>query len=136
MNNDLQESSTKVNKYTASDYSLFIHCLFHSNKNKHDFYRGENTMKKFCADLRKIATEIINCKKKERNVTSDKETRAEIQKQTLCYICKQALNEIFIEDENYYRVQDHCHFTGKFRGVPHSICYQRYKTQRSSCGFS
>ena len=29
----------KINKQKACGYSLFTHCLFDNNKNKHDFYR-------------------------------------------------------------------------------------------------
>ena len=42
-------------------YTLFID----NNKSKHDFYRGEDSIKKFCADLREHASEIINCERKE-----------------------------------------------------------------------
>ena len=31
------------------------------------------------------------------------------------------------DNENYYKVRDHCHYTGKFRGTAHSICNLRYK---------
>ena len=44
--------TTKVNKHTPSGYSLFTHCSFDETKNKIDYYRGENCMKKFCLDLR------------------------------------------------------------------------------------
>ena len=77
--NNPQESYTKkIYKHAVCSYSLFINCLLDSNKNKHDFYRGENPTKKICAYLRKHANQIINCKKK--NVTSDKEARKEMQK--------------------------------------------------------
>ena len=29
----------------------------------------------------------------------------------------------------YQKVRDHCHYTGKLRGPPHSICILRYKVQ-------
>ena len=34
-----------------------------------------------------------------------------------------------IDDDNkeYYRVRDHYHYTGKYRGVQHSICNLRYE---------
>ena len=47
----------------AIHYSHTIHLT--SNKLKHGFYSGEDPMKKFCADLRKHVTEIINFEKKE-----------------------------------------------------------------------
>ena len=55
------------------------------------------------------------------------------EKQKTCHICK----EKFCYDKNkkseyalYHRVRDHCHFTGKFRGVAHSICNLRYKVPK------
>ena len=29
-----------------------------------------------------------------------------------------------------YKVRDHCHYTGKFRGAGHNICNLRYKIPR------
>ena len=39
----------------------------------------------------------------------------------LSHTCKQEFNDIFDEDENYPRVQDHFHYTVKYRGEAHSI---------------
>ena len=30
-------------------------------------------------------------------------------------------------DKNHHKVRDHCHYTGKYRGVTHDICNLRYK---------
>ena len=58
--NNLEESSTtEINKHTPSGYSLFTHCSFDKTKNKLDYYRGEDCMKKFCLNLREHATKII-----------------------------------------------------------------------------
>ena len=49
-----------------------------------------------------------------------------------CHICKKK----FYNDENdekykkYYKVRDHDHYTGKFRGAAHSVCNLRYSTTR------
>ena len=59
-NDPEKSSSTKINKHTASGYSLFRHCLFDKSKNKFDYYRGNNCMKNFSIDLREQAEKIIS----------------------------------------------------------------------------
>ena len=41
--------------------------------------------------------------------------------QGICYICKKEF------DKKNYKVRDHCHYTGKYRGAAHNICNLRYK---------
>ena len=63
--NNLEESSTtKINHHTPSGYSIFTHCSFDKSKNKLNYYRGEDCMKRFCKDLKEHAIKIINCEKK------------------------------------------------------------------------
>ena len=59
-NNPKKSSTNKISKHTASGYSLFRNCSFDTIKNKLDYYRGKNCMKKFFLDLREHATKIIN----------------------------------------------------------------------------
>ena len=61
--------TTKISKHTACSYSLLTHCSFDDSKNKYDFYRSADCMKRFCADLKKHSTEIINYEKKENGTT-------------------------------------------------------------------
>ena len=71
--NNLEESSTtEINKHTPSGYSLFTHCSFDKTKNKLDYYRGEDCMKKFCLNLREHATKIINYEKKKNDSINKK----------------------------------------------------------------
>ena len=64
-NNPEKASTTKVNKHTPSGYSLFTCSPFDTIDNNFDYYRGEVCMKKFCEDLKKHVTRIINHEKKE-----------------------------------------------------------------------
>ena len=57
-------SIAKVNKHTACGYSLFTHYSFNSNKNKHDYYRGEDCTKNFCKRFKEYKTEIIDYAKR------------------------------------------------------------------------
>ena len=51
-NNPNKSSTTEINKHTPSGYSINTHCSFDKTKNKLDYYRGKDCMKKFCEDLR------------------------------------------------------------------------------------
>ena len=44
--------------------------------------------------------------------------------QEICYICKKEFDKC---DKKHYKVRDHCHYTGKYRGAAHNICNFRYK---------
>ena len=86
-NNPEESSTAEINKHTPSGYSLFTHCSFDKTKNKLDYYRGEDCMKKFCKDLRENATKIINYEKKKMISLTIKEEIYH-NKQKICYICK------------------------------------------------
>ena len=119
-NNPEESSTTEINKPTPSGYSLFTHCSFDKTKNKLDYYRGKDCMKKFCKDLRKYTTKILNYKKKKMIPLRIKE-EMDHNKQKICYICKKEF------DKKNYKVRDSCHNTGKYRGAAHNICNLRYK---------
>ena len=63
INNPNESSTTKINKHTPSGYSVFTHCSFDESKNKLNYYRGKDCMKKFSKDLREHASKIINYEK-------------------------------------------------------------------------
>ena len=117
-NNPKESSTIEINKHTPSGYSLFMPCSFDKTKNKLDCYRGIDCMKKFCKDLRKHATKIINYEKKKMIPLTIKE-EIDHNKQKVCYICKKEF------DKKNYKVRDH--YTGKYRGAAHNICNLRYK---------
>ena len=126
--NPEKSSTTKINKHTPSVYSLFTHCSFNKAKNKLDYYRGEDCMKKFCKDLRKHATKIINYEKKEMIPLTKKEEKNH-NKQNVCHICRKEFNTDD-NDKKYHKVKDHCHYTGKYGGAAHDICNLRYKISK------
>ena len=64
INNPNESSTTKINKHVPSGYSIFTHCSFDESKNKLNYYRGKDCMKKFSKDLREHASKIINYEKK------------------------------------------------------------------------
>ena len=122
-NNPNESSTTEIYKHTPFGYSLFTHCSFDKTKNKLDYYRGKDSMKKFCKYLREHATKIINYEKKKMIPLTIKE-KIHYNEQEICYICKKEFGK---SDKKNYKVRDHCHYTGKYRGAAHNICNLRYK---------
>ena len=59
-----QTLTTHLAEQLASSYSLFTYCSIDATKNKLDYYRGKDCMKKFCKDLKEHVTKIINYEKK------------------------------------------------------------------------
>ena len=50
-------------------------------------------------------------------------------KPEVCYVCKKGFTT-YDSYKEYYKVKDHCHYTGKYRGAAHNICNLRYKTPK------
>ena len=121
-NNPEESSTTKINRHTPSGYSIFTHCSFDKSKNKLNYYRGEDCMKRLCKDLKEHAMKIINCEKKVMTPLT-KEEKEDYNNQKVCYICKKE----FIDD----KVRDHCHYTSKYRGAAHKTCNLRYKIPKN-----
>ena len=126
INNHNESSTTKINKHTPSGYSIFTHCSFNKSKNKLNYDRGKDCMKKFSKDLREHVTKIINYEKK-KMIPLTTEEKIYHNKQKICYICKKEFNE---NDKRNYKVRDHCHYTSKYRGDAHNICNLRFKVLR------
>ena len=126
INNPKESSSTKINKHIPSGYSIFTSCSFDESRNKLNYYRGKDCMKKFYEDLRIHATKIINYEKK-KIIPLTTEEKINYNDQKVYYICKKEFDTI---DKKNYKVRDHCHYTGKYRGAAHNICNLRDKVPK------
>ena len=62
--NPKESSTTEINKHVPSGYSIFTHCSFNESKNKLNYYRGKDCMKKFSKDLREHTSKIISYENK------------------------------------------------------------------------
>ena len=83
-------------------------------------------MKKFSEDLREHASKIIDYEKK-KMIPLTTEEKIYPNKQKICYICKKEFSN---NDKKNYKVRDHCHYTGKYRGAAHDICNLRCKVSK------
>ena len=126
INNPNESSTTKINKHTPLGYSMFTHCSFDKSKSKLNYYRGKDCMKIFSKDLREHASKIIDYEKK-KMIPLTTEEKIYHNKQKKCYICKKEFSN---NEKKNYKVRDHCHYMGKYRGAAHNICSLRYKVSK------
>ena len=60
--------------------------MIDATKNKLDYYRGKDYMKRFCIDLRKHATKIINYEKTEMIPLTNEEQNYIVRKKYVIYV--------------------------------------------------
>ena len=126
INNPNESSTTKINKHTPSGYSVFTSCSFDESRNKLNYCRGEDCMKKFCKDLKEQATRITKYEKK-KIIPLTKEEKINYNDLQICYICKKEFDK---SDKKHHKVRNHYHYTGKYKGAAHNICNLRYKVPK------
>ena len=105
INNPNKSSATKINKHAPSGYSIFTSCSFDESRNKFNYYRAKDCMKKFCEDLKEHATRIINYEKK-KIIPLTKEEKINYNKEKICYLCKKEFDN---DDKKNHKVRDHSH---------------------------
>ena len=90
-------------------------------ENNHTLYHGEDCIIKFCTSLKEHALNV-NYFEKKIMLPFIKEEPKLYQDAKACQICGKRILKKFANDKNFRKVRDHCHFTGKYRNAPHSIC--------------
>ena len=74
--NNPEKSYTEIKaKHDPSGYSWRLIRLFDAT-NEHNFYRGRDSIEKFCKYLKQLAIKIINYKKKEMILLTDDENKS------------------------------------------------------------
>ena len=107
---------------------MVIYCSFDSSKNKHDYYRSKCCFRKFCEDLRKHITKIVNYKKQPIFRCTEEEKQSYCM-QEIYHTCRKEFEDCN-DNRKYHKVQDHRHYPGKYREAAHNACNLRYKIPR------
>ena len=83
-------------------------------------------MRNFSLDLGEHAEKIINYEQAEIK-TQTKEERRVHRSQNVCHICKQAFKT---DDSKYYKIKDHCYYTGNYIGAAHVVRCKKCRSPR------
>ena len=124
---DLNPESSYTKQYQKHEpisFYYYIKCF--DNKIylpiKERSYTGQNAEQVFLKYLEEDIKMIANIPKR-CIIFKDKE-REQFNEETRCWICKGEFDD---NDKNKKKVQDHCHFTGRYRGAAHNLCNLNYR---------
>ena len=102
-------STTKVRENVPSGFSISKISSFRSIENKHDGYRGNDCMKKFCEFSRERSIKIINFKNKKNEVINKGGSGIMWKCKTEFYL---KTDNKYMEDKIYLKGRDLFHYTG------------------------
>ena len=126
---DEMRGETKLyQKHVPSTFSFYVVSrvedfsmdpVTYTSQNKND-----QVNKIFLENLEKIAKEIYETFKESKPMIFDENAKRLHESQNERYACGEKFNP---KSQEYRKVRDHCHYTGKYRGALHSKCNLRLK---------
>ena len=133
--NSAESYTNKYQKHTPSSFCYHIKC-FDDSLYKQDTveFTAENetddVAQIFVDTLEQNIKDIYQQFKFPKKMIFTREDKVVYEATTTCHICEGAEGEFRKEDDNYVKVRDHCHLTGKFRGAAHSKCNLEYRVPK------
>ena len=110
--------------HEALSFGYYIKCSYDDSLSKYEFYRGPEPAKWFINKLRdfaKFADKVLDSENQVPILKTKPNTKYQLplkpeeneayEKADKCFMC----SITGFEGENWHKVQDHCHLTGKFR---------------------
>ena len=103
--------------------------LFKDIENKHDVYRCEDCMEKFCGTLREHAVKIISFRTETMKILTT-EQQESYKNVKICYIFIQKSEDKYAKVNKYCKVNDHYYYTSEYRGAAYIICNLEYSVPK------
>ena len=119
---NLQISSTHgVNVHTRSVWCVRSEFTYGNVKDPLKLYRGKDCVSKFCEHIIEEAHRLYKSFPEKPMIPLIKTQIKKHNRMSKCHICFKHFKD---EDR---KVRDHCHYSGEYRGVAHSLCNLQYK---------
>ena len=107
----------KYQELVPCGFSFYVHSIMPEIKFPVELYRGPDAAKVFCEKIQEYVKDIYYLiKKKNKKIEMTEDQIKKFNSAIQCYICKKEFSC------NNYKVRDHCHLTGKYRGPAHNNC--------------
>ena len=123
---DNEKNTKLLNKHVINSCCFYFVCSFDSSRNKLYDFRGSNCLSDMIKQLYEIANECIEEMRENKRMIMTLEDGRRHDSDNICHICNE---EIYTCKENY-KVRDHDHRTGAYRGPAHRKCIINYFANR------
>jgi hypothetical protein len=118
------DMADKIARHEPNSACAYFVCTFDSSRNKLYKFEGRDCVINMIEQLRLLGTRCVKEQQKNEEIIMTKEDHKNFNSATRCYIC----NEEFTFKN--FKVKDHCHRTGAYRGAAHNACNINYFTNR------
>jgi len=114
----------KVARHEPNSAAAYFVCTFDNSRNKLYKFEGRDCVINMIEQLRLLASRCVKEQQKNQEMEMTNEDWKMHKSAHQCYLCEEPFT-----DKNY-KVRDHCHRTGKYRGPCHNNCNINYFTNR------
>ncbi|KAF4519569.1 hypothetical protein B566_EDAN004776 [Ephemera danica] len=123
-NNPEKSSTTVVQEHVPISYGFYVVSTLPPEVMTgipldYQTFEGADAARHFLDALEDISRKVYKLYKRKQPMNLTREEWRDFHRATMCYICHKKFTEAD------YKVRDHCHITGKYRGAAHTSCNLR-----------
>ena len=115
--------TSEVTKHSPSDWCVYSKFAYREVKDPLKLYRGKDCLEKFCDYIRQEAHRLCHMFSEKLMDPLTKKQWKKYNEVSWCHICFKP----FVVSKNGPKVRDHCHYTGRYRGLAHGNSNLMYR---------
>jgi hypothetical protein len=119
-----EANTKKLDKHVINSCCFNFICTFDSSRNQLYTFRGSNCLEEMVKKLTELSDKCIEEMKENKRMRMTHDDSICYKNANCCYICGDAFTEA------NYKVRDHDHRTGEYRGAAHTKCNINYFSNR------
>ncbi|MCE2507588.1 MAG: hypothetical protein J4F36_14200, partial [Nitrosopumilaceae archaeon] len=113
----------EMGEHIPCGFSVYSKFSYGSVPDSLKVYRGEDCVKKFIDYIQEEVKRLYAMFPPKAKLELSSDEKQQYRDAKTCHICK----KVFNDPQNNRKVQDHCHYTGQYRGAAHNNCNLRYR---------
>ena len=118
-----KNSKGRVNKHVPSGWCVYSKFAYGDVPDPLKAYRGKDCVERFVDYIEAEAKRLHSLYPEQPMLPLTKVLKREHEEASTCHICMKP----FDDPEKNWKVRDHCHYTGLYRGAAHNNCNLKYK---------